>query len=94
MRKGVIVLLPLLLAPLGGCVRTVASVATAPFKAAGKVADWATTSQDEADRNYGRKMRKKEAREGRERREWAKRCRNTPDDPDCRHYTSYQAASD
>ena len=49
----------------GGCVRTVASVATAPFKVAGQAADWATTSQDEADRNYGRKMRKKEAREGR-----------------------------
>lgn len=57
-----IVALPL----LGGCVSTVGSVVTAPFKVAGKAADWATTSQDEADRNYGRKMRKQEAREGRE----------------------------
>jgi hypothetical protein len=94
MRKAVIILLPLLLTPLGGCVRTVASVATAPFKAAGQVVDWTTTSQDEADRNYGRKARKKEAREGRERREWAKHCRNAKDDPECGQYTRYQAASD
>jgi hypothetical protein len=94
MRKAVIILLPLLLAPLGGCVRTVASVVTAPVKVAGKAVDWTTTSQEEADRNYGRKMRKKEAKEGRERREWAKRCRNAPNDPDCQHYTRYQAAND
>jgi hypothetical protein len=51
---------------LAGCVRTAASVVTAPFKVAGQAADWATTSQDEADRNYGRKMRKQEAKEARE----------------------------
>lgn len=92
MRKAVLMLVPLAMMSLGGCVRTAASVATAPFKAAGKVVDWSTTSQSEADRNYGRKMRKKEAREGRERREWARRCRNTPDDPDCRQYTGYRAS--
>ncbi|WP_445326773.1 hypothetical protein [Sphingobium sp. AN558] len=53
---------------LPGCVRTVASVVTAPVRAGAQAADWATTSQDEADRNYGRKMRKQEAREGRERK--------------------------
>jgi hypothetical protein len=74
----------------GGCVRTVASVATAPFKVAGQTADWMTTSQDEADRNYGRRMRKKEAREGRERREYAKRCRK--DARYCSGYEGYQAA--
>ena len=79
--------LPLLAS--GGCVRTVASVATAPFKVAGQTVDWATTSQDEADRNYGRKMRKKEAREGRERREYEKRCRK--DRRACRGYDGYQA---
>ena len=73
----------------GGCVRTVASVATAPFKVAGQTVDWATTSQDEADRNYGRKMRKKEAREGRERREYEKRCRKDP--RECSGYDGYQA---
>jgi hypothetical protein len=80
--------LPLL---AGGCVRTVAGVATAPFKVAGKAVDWTTTSQSEADRNYGRKMRREEAREGRERRDWAKRCRNTPNDPGCRQYDGYRA---
>jgi hypothetical protein len=78
----------------GGCVRTVAAVATAPFKAAGQVVDWTTTSQDEADRNYGREMRKKEAREGRERREQQRRCRRDPDRDECRGYDGYQAALD
>ena len=87
-RIGVLVALVPLLAT-GGCVRTVASVATAPFKVAGQTVDWATTSQDEADRNYGRKMRKKEAREGRERRDYAKRCRKDP--RECGGYDGYQA---
>jgi hypothetical protein len=55
-----LILLPALL--LSGCVNTVASVVTAPFKVAGKAADWATTSQDEADRNRGRYVRKAEER--------------------------------
>lgn len=75
-----------------GCVRTAASVVTAPFKVAGQTVDWATTSQDEADRNYGRKMREKEAREGRERREYEKKCRKRPEE--CRGYDGYQAAVD
>ncbi len=93
--------MPLLLLamPLGGCVaKTAWDVATLPVKAAavpvkagGKVVDWTTTSQAEADRNYGRKMRKQEQREGRERREWEKRCRRIPDDPDCQRYTGYRA---
>lgn len=55
----------LLLAPiflLPGCVSAVSSVVTAPFKVVGKAADWATTSQDEADRNRGRVVRKAEER--------------------------------
>ena len=44
----------------GGCVSTVASVVTAPVRVGAKVVDWTTTSQSEADRNYGRKMRKAE----------------------------------
>ena len=47
---------------LSGCVGTVKSVATAPVKAVGQVADWSTTSRDEADRNRGREMRKREER--------------------------------
>jgi hypothetical protein len=66
MKKAMILAGPLLMLGLTGCVRTVASVVTAPVRAGSQVADWATTSQDEADRNYGRKMREKEAREGRE----------------------------
>ncbi|MDF0487003.1 hypothetical protein PX554_02580 [Sphingomonas sp. H39-1-10] len=64
--------LPLL---AGGCVRTVAHVVTAPVRVTSKAVDWTTTSQSEADRNYGRKMRKQEAREGRERRKAAADCR-------------------
>jgi hypothetical protein len=63
------ILIPvLLLLALGGCVRTAASIVTFPVKAASQGVDWATTSQDEADRNYGRKMRKQEARQAREER--------------------------
>ena len=53
---------------LPACVRTVAGVVTAPVKVVSQGADWATTSQDEADRNRGRKIRKQEEREGKERR--------------------------
>jgi len=66
MKKSMMFAAPLLMLALPGCVRTVASVVTAPVRAGAQVADWTTTSQDEADRNYGRKMREKEAREGRE----------------------------
>ncbi|WP_010160568.1 MULTISPECIES: hypothetical protein [unclassified Sphingomonas] len=65
-------LLPLL---AGGCVRTAASIVTFPVKAVGKTVDWTTTSQSEADRNYGKKMRKQEEREGRERKRAQKQCR-------------------
>ncbi|WP_294326934.1 hypothetical protein [uncultured Sphingomonas sp.] len=72
----------LAVAPLtGGCVSTVWDVATAPVRAGAQVIDWTTTSQSEADRNYGRKMRKKEAREGREmRKEERRRQREERDD--------------
>lgn len=53
---------------LTGCVRTVGSIVTAPVKAASWGVDKATTSQSEADRNYGRKMRKEEEKRGREER--------------------------
>ena len=65
----------LLLAPLltGGCIaKTVVDVATMPVKAAGQAADWATTSQDEADRNRGRQDRKEDKRRAKEARKAAK----------------------
>lgn len=80
-----IALLPIL---SGGCVRTVASVVTAPVKVVGKGVDWTTTSRSEADRNYGRKMRKQEAREGKERRRWQENCRKNPD---CPPYDGFRA---
>ena len=79
--------LPLL---AGGCLaKTAVDVVTLPVKATGKAIDWTTTSQDEADRNYGRKMRKEEAKEGRARKEAAERCRKNPND--CANYDGYRA---
>ena len=54
--------LPVLLLPLlaGGCVSTAAASVKAPFQAAGQVVDWSTTSQEEADRNRGRALRKQD----------------------------------
>ncbi|SFP69248.1 hypothetical protein [Sphingomonas rubra] len=92
-----IVLLPLLALPLlaGGCLSTAAAVVKAPFQAAGQVVDWSTTSQEESDRNYGRKMRKAEARDGKERREFEKHCRREPDSDTCRRgYQGYVAGRD
>lgn len=64
MRLSVLILAML---ALQGCIaRTVANVATAPVKAGAKAADWATTSQDEADRNRGRELRKEEERRRKE----------------------------
>jgi hypothetical protein len=68
MKKSVVIAAPLMMLALPGCVRTVASVVTAPVRAGAQVVDWSTTSQEEADRNYGRKMRKQEARAGKERK--------------------------
>lgn len=71
---------PLMLVILPGCVaKTALDVVTLPVRAGAQAADWATTSQDESDRNYGRKMREQEAREGKARKkadkERRKQCR-------------------
>lgn len=61
---------------LPGCIaKTALDVATLPARAGAQAADWATTSQDEADRNYGRQMRKQEAREARDRKKAAEQRR-------------------
>lgn len=66
-KTGLLVLAAALLLP--GCIaKTALNVATMPVKATSQAADWATTSQDESDRNYGREMRQREAREARERK--------------------------
>lgn len=83
MRKGLIIAVATLPLLSGGCIaKTALDVVTAPVKVAGKAADWATTSQDEADRNYGRKMREQEEKEGRERKKRDEKCRKDPDDCD------------
>lgn len=62
--------------PLAGCVvRTAANVVTLPVRAASQGVDWATTSQDEADRNRGRELRKQEARDEKARRKQEKEAR-------------------
>jgi hypothetical protein len=61
-------LLSITFVALAGCVSTVKTVATAPFKVAGKAVDWTTTSQDESDRNRGRRDRKAEKRQEKEQR--------------------------
>ncbi|WP_326522904.1 hypothetical protein [Sphingomonas sp.] len=86
-------ILPVAALGLSGCIaRTAVDVVTLPVRAVGQAADWATTSQDEADRNYGRKMRKAEEREGKERRAWEKRCRKDPEG--CGPYDGYRASYD
>ena len=49
---------------LSGCVRTVASVVTAPVRVASKAVDWTTTSQSESDEKRGRQLRKQEEERG------------------------------
>lgn len=52
----------IMLFSLCGCVSAAKTVVTAPFKATGKIIDWSTTSQEEADRNRGRAMRERDER--------------------------------
>ncbi|MDR6848677.1 hypothetical protein J2X47_000120 [Sphingomonas sp. BE270] len=86
MRKSVIAVAALLPLLGGGCLaKTVVNVATLPVRATSKAVDWTTTSQSEADRNYGRKMRKQEAREGRDLKRQYKECRAQNRD-DCDQY--------
>ena len=78
MRLSPRLILSLALVPLlaGGCVaKTAWDVATAPVRVGSQVVDWTTTSQDEADRNAGRKLRKQQAEEERQRRKEEKRAR-------------------
>ncbi|RDE06091.1 hypothetical protein [Sphingomonas aracearum] len=90
MRK--FLLLGCLLLLAGGCVaKTAWNVATLPVRAGSQAVDWATTSQSEADRNYGRKMRKQEAREGRERKKALKQCRKEGREDCASTYQGYRA---
>lgn len=59
MMRSLLLLVPL---ALSGCLSTIGTVVTAPVKVAAKTVDWTTTSQSEADRNRGKKIRKAEER--------------------------------
>lgn len=66
----IIYLAPIAALLLSGClVRTAVDVVTLPVRATSQVVDWTTTSQDESDRNYGRRVREEERQRGREARE-------------------------
>ena len=65
---------------LHGCIaKTAIDVVTAPVKVVGKAADWATVSQDEADRNRGREIRKREEELGKLERAYDKQMRRCDD---------------
>jgi hypothetical protein len=84
----IVAALPLL---SGGCIaKTAWNVATLPVKAGSQAVDWTTTSQEESDRNYGKKMREKEAQEGKERRKREKECKKNPES--CEAYDGYRAS--
>lgn len=69
MRNICLISAPVAMLLLPGCIaKTALDVATLPVRAGAQAADWATTSQEESDRNYGRRMRKQEAQEARERK--------------------------
>ena len=92
MRRLWIVATALLLIGSGGCVaRTAATIVTAPVKVASKTIDWTTTSQSEADRNAGRKMRKQQERDRRAAEKAERDCRRQGGS-DCDHY-AYRGGS-
>jgi len=69
-----------LAALLPGCVSTAVAVVKAPFQVVGQTADWLTVSQDEADRNRGREIRRNEERDAKAARKAAKRERERLED--------------
>jgi len=65
MHRSYLILAPLAALALSGCIaRTAVGVVTAPVRVASQAADWATTSQDEADRERGREIRRREEQLG------------------------------
>jgi hypothetical protein len=88
-----ILLLPLIVAPLGGCVlgtvaHTAVDIVTLPVKVVSAGVDAATTSQSEADEKRGREIRRAEEERGRLARQMEERCRKREPVPtdDCAAY--------
>lgn len=69
----VVLLLPATLVLTGCVARTAVDIVTLPVRAVGAGVDAVTTSEEEADRNRGRAIRKQEEREAKERRREEKR---------------------
>lgn len=69
----VVLLLPATLVLTGCVARTAVHIVTLPVRAVGAGVDAVTTSEEEADRNRGRAIRKQEEREAKERRREEKR---------------------
>ncbi|WP_342454953.1 hypothetical protein [Aurantiacibacter sp. D1-12] len=71
-------------------------VATLPVRGAAQAADWATTSQDEADRNRGRELREREERIGELSRDYEKLAEdcNDGDDDACREAVTVRREMD
>ncbi|AGH49513.1 hypothetical protein G432_08940 [Sphingomonas sp. MM-1] len=73
--RAALLILPLALLASGCVARTAANIVTLPVKAVGAGVDAVTTSQEEADRNRGREIRKQEEREAKERKRAEKEAR-------------------
>ena len=60
-----LLVIPLASLMLSGCIaKTAIGVVTAPVRMVSQAADWATVSQDEADRSRGREIRQREEQLG------------------------------
>ena len=81
---------------LGGCVRTVTSVVTAPVRVVSGAVDMATTSQSEADEARGREIRRREERLGQLERRYADKSEDCEDGDDeaCREAVAIRREMD
>lgn len=83
---------------LSGCIAsTAASIVTAPVRVVSQGVDWATTSQDESDRDRGRDLRRREERYGkleRDYRRYSKRCDDGNDEACDRAREAYDEMED
>lgn len=90
-------ILPVCAMLTSGCVaKSAFDVVTAPVRATSQVADWATTSQDEADRNRGRELRRREAQFAKLDEDYIKAARKCEDGSDkaCREAVKIRAEMD
>lgn len=77
--RAIVLLIPAALLLSGCVVRTAANIVTLPVRAVGAGVDAVTTSQEEADRNRGREIRKQEERDAKDRKRAEKEARRDRD---------------